>query len=96
MAFSPWTQINQYLETADGAKLGPLTVTAAAPAGGDGTCVGGSVDLPVDNRHAARGVAGGPGPSVPYAAIAGGLAAAVLAIAAGGWYVRRRFRQRRI
>ena len=40
--------------------------------------------------------ANGSGSSFPYAALAGGLAAAVALVASGGWYVRRRFRQKRL
>ncbi len=56
--------------------------------------VGGIVEEFVDGGEASAPTAGGSGSSAPlYAAIAGGLGAAVLAIAAGGWYARRRWLQ---
>jgi hypothetical protein len=46
--------------------------------------VGGLAELPDVSRPTAT----------PYAALAAGLAAAALALAAGGWYARRRFSRR--
>ena len=54
--------------------------------------VGGIVEELVDGGEASAPTAGGSGSAAPlYAAVAGGLGAAVLAIAAGGWYARRRW-----
>jgi hypothetical protein len=52
--------------------------------------VGGIVEFPGDGSDAPRSAADGPVSSFPYAALAGGLAAAVALATAGGWYVRRR------
>ncbi len=52
--------------------------------------VGGITELLVDGSDASARDSGGSGSSVPYAAIAGGLGLAVLAVAVGGWYARRR------
>jgi len=63
-------------------------------AGTDGKCrppVGGTTELLVDGADPPALAAGGSGGSVPYAAVAGGMAAGVLALAAGGWYARRRW-----
>ena len=53
--------------------------------------VGGIGQLLVDdsNPSAAPAASGSGSPEVPYAAVAGGIAAAVLAVAVGGWYARR-------
>jgi hypothetical protein len=51
--------------------------------------VGGTVELRAGGPAPAVDAAEGSGPSVPYAPIAAG-GAAVLALAAGGWYARRR------
>jgi hypothetical protein len=54
--------------------------------------VRGTTDLPVDGAEAPARAAEGSGSSAPpYAAIAGAVAAAALAMAAGGWYARRRW-----
>ena len=48
----------------------------------------------VDSSGSPAGPAAGSGSSaLPYAALAGAVAAGALALAAGGWYARRRFRQ---
>ena len=69
-------------------------------AGSDGKCVpdcptcrvGGTVELVADGADASALAASGSGsPEVPYAALAGGISAGVLALAAGGWYARRRW-----
>jgi hypothetical protein len=58
----------------------------AAPPG-----IGGIVELAVDASGAPASATDGSGPSVPYAALAGvAAAAALVALAAGGWYARRR------
>ena len=57
-----------------------------------GLAVGGIVELRADGAEAPALAASGSGsPEVPYAALAGGIAAVVLALAAGGWYARRRW-----
>lgn len=54
--------------------------------------VGGTVELLADGPDSPASAADGSGSSsAPYAALAAGLAAAVLALGAGGWYVRRRW-----
>jgi len=54
--------------------------------------VGGTVELLTGDPAGPGSVGGGSGePEVPYAALAGGMAAGVLALAAGGWYARRRW-----
>jgi len=59
------------------------------------SAVGGTTELLTDGSAGPGSDGGGSGSSeVSYAALAGGMAAGVLALAAGGWYVRRRFRQR--
>lgn len=88
------------------------TATATDPSGNtsefacnvpvNGVCqpgpVGGTVELLAGGSDASAQPPGGSGAPFPYAAIAGGAATAAvaLAVAAGGWYARRRFRQRRI
>ena len=57
-------------------------------AGAQAAAVGGIAELPVV-AQAPASQSGSSGP--PYAAIAGGLAAAVAAICAGAWYARRRW-----
>jgi len=58
--------------------------------------VGGITELRADGGVPSALAAGGSGGlAEQYAAIAGGLAAGVLALAAGAWYAQRRFRQRR-
>ena len=52
--------------------------------------VGGTAELLGQPDAPGRGEASASS-SVPYAALAGGLAAGVLALAAGGWYARRRW-----
>jgi hypothetical protein len=53
---------------------------------------GGTTELLVEGSDAPGSAADGSGPSAPlYAAIAGAAAAAAFAIAAGGWYARRRW-----
>jgi hypothetical protein len=53
--------------------------------------VGGIVELQVDGSDSPASPADGPGAAgLPYAAIAGGAAAALVALGAGGWYARRR------
>jgi hypothetical protein len=59
--------------------------------GGAPMPVGGTVELVVDRSGSPASPAGASGPFVPYAALAGVAAAAALAIAAGGWYARRRW-----
>ncbi len=66
-----------------------LSVTLPLPA------IGGTFELLADGSDAPRSAADGSASSFPYALLAGGLAAAV-ALEAGGWYARRRFRQRRV
>lgn len=56
--------------------------------------VGGTTELLVGRSDAAASPADGSGPAVPYAAVAGGAAVAAIAIAAGGWYARGRWRRR--
>ena len=59
--------------------------------------VGGIAEALVDGGEASAPTAGGSGSSAGlYAAIAGGVAGAAVAIGAGGWYARRRIRQMRI
>ncbi len=55
--------------------------------------VGGTTELRVHDGSASANASatGGSGPSMPYAPIAIGLAAALFAASAGGWYVRRRW-----
>ena len=54
--------------------------------------VGGAAELLVGDSGAVRDASSADsGGAFPYAALAGGLAAVLLAIAAGGWYARRRF-----
>jgi len=54
--------------------------------------VGGTTELLVGGAKAPGSVGGGSGSSdALYAALAAGMAAAVLALAAGGWYARRRW-----
>jgi hypothetical protein len=59
--------------------------------------VGGLADFP-DVAEPAPGTTDPPGGSAspPVAAIAGITAAALALVAGGGWYARRRFRQRRV
>jgi hypothetical protein len=59
-------------------------------------CVGGTTELLVGRSGTSNPSASGSGFStIPYAAVAGGIAAAVaLAVGAGGWYARRRFVRR--
>jgi hypothetical protein len=66
--------------------------TIVDPCGGD-IGVGGIVELRAGGPDDARSAdAGGSGsPELPYAALVGGMAAGVLALAAGGWYARRRW-----
>ena len=52
--------------------------------------VGGTVELLAGGSGSAAGSADASGPPVPYGALAGA-AAAALALAAGGWYGRRRW-----
>jgi hypothetical protein len=55
----------------------------------DGIVVGGSAGFP-DIEEPAPGTADSSGGSpFPYAALAGGLAVGVLALAAGGWYAAK-------
>ena len=90
----PWTDITTSLDTvndiicADTDTFSIFTVQAPTP-------VGGIVELAAGSSDSA---AAGPGSSaLPYATIAGVVAAGALALAAmGGWYAWRRFRQRRI
>ncbi len=52
--------------------------------------VGGVTEVLIDSSGSPASAAEGPGSSAPpYAAIAGSLAAAALAVAAGAWYARR-------
>jgi hypothetical protein len=60
--------------------MGPL------PAG-----VGGTGEIAVGQPQSSARLAAGSGAPAPYALIAGGIAAAALALAAGGWYARRRW-----
>jgi len=54
--------------------------------------VGGIVQLQVSEPDSAATAVGASGPSAPpYALIAGGTAAALVAVTAGAWYARRRF-----
>jgi hypothetical protein len=54
--------------------------------------VGGTVELRADGADPSALAASGSGsPEVPYAAIAGGIAAALAVALGGGWYVRRRW-----
>jgi len=54
--------------------------------------VGGIVELPVGQPNSPASAAEGSRSSAPpYTAVAGGLAAAALAVAAGAWYAKRRF-----
>ncbi len=54
--------------------------------------VGGTTELHVGESASSARSAGGSGPALPYAALAGGLAAAALAaLTAGGCYARRRW-----
>lgn len=55
-----------------------------------GPVVGGITELLVDGSDSAARAAEGSAGSPPYAAIAGGIAAVVIALAAGAWYTRRR------
>jgi hypothetical protein len=49
------------------------------------------VELQVDGSDSPASPAGSPGAAgLPYAAIAGGAAAALVGLGAGGWYARRR------
>lgn len=52
--------------------------------GGIAEALDGGADAPAS-------AGGGSSPFLPYAAIAGGIAAAALAVTAGGWYTRRRW-----
>ena len=59
--------------------------------------VGGIAEVLVDSSHSTASPADGSGSSsLLYAALAGAVAAGAFALAIGGWYARRRFRQRRI
>ena len=61
------------------------------------TPIGGTTELLVHSSDAPASAADSAGSSAPlYAALAGFVAAATLALAGGGWYARRRFLQRRI
>ncbi len=60
----------------------------------DSLPVGGTTDLLVGNAEPSSS-AGGSGSSLPYPAVAGGVAAA-LALVAGGWYARRRWSRIRL
>jgi len=53
--------------------------------------VGGTVELAAGASDSSLRPAHGSGPSAPYGALAGGAAAAVLALTAGAWYARRRW-----
>ncbi|MCJ7510413.1 MAG: glycoside hydrolase [Dehalococcoidia bacterium] len=65
----------------------PPPPTPTPPAG-----VGGIVELQVDGSDSLASPADGPDAAgLPYAAIAAGAAAALVALGAGGWYARRRF-----
>jgi uncharacterized repeat protein (TIGR01451 family) len=57
--------------------------------------VGGEVQLPVDQPSGPQSDEPSPSSLVSDAALAGGIAAVALAIAAVGWYTGRRFRQGR-
>jgi len=70
--------------TPGGCNFNP-TVTYVPP-------VGGTVELLAGGSGSPASASGGSGsPEVPYAALAGGAAAAVVALALSGWYVRRRW-----
>ena len=54
--------------------------------------VGGTVEFRADGADPSALAASGSGSrEVPYAALSGGIAAGALAVAAGGWYARRRW-----
>jgi len=67
----------------------PPLVTETCPVGCLLPPVGGTAGL-LEGPGSPASPGASAGPSVPYAAIASGVAAAALAFAAGGWYVRRR------
>jgi len=71
-------------ESPSGVTVGPVFHTPRAGP------VGGIVELLVDSSDAPASASEGGGASPPYAAIAGIAAACGLALAAGGWYARRR------
>jgi len=69
----------------------PVNLVQARHSTGAPPPTGGIVELLVDSSGSpARAVQGSGSSAPPYAAIAGGLAAAAVALAATGWYARRR------
>lgn len=80
------------------AAVSPEDIAAIYNAGSAGKCefdrfaVGGIVELRADGTDpSALAAESSAGSAADYAAIAGGIGAGVLALAAGGWYTRRRW-----